>query len=304
MTVLQAWRDGIRRVSRAPAILGGVWLMGALCVLPLAMQTTFPSRPGGPMNIAPITPDTVPWWWFVHIDAAAPLLGFGSAIRTLLLHPVAILNNAGPLMVGPAGLMYLIGWLFLSGGIIDRYARDRPTYAHGFFAAAGVYFFRFLRLGLVVAAVDAAAVSIFSALPMGMWLLLIACNVVFEFAQVRAVVEDRRSMLAALAASLSFIKRNWQGALTIYGLDAALFAAAHAVFFRLAPSEPGSSPSVFAISPQFWLAQLYVLARLWVRLVFWSTETAFFQSRLAHAGYVAAPRVVWPDSPSAEAIQR
>ena len=32
-----------------------------------------------------------------------------------------------------------IGWTFLAGGIIDRYARQRPTRAHGFFAAGGVY---------------------------------------------------------------------------------------------------------------------------------------------------------------------
>ena len=53
----------------------------------------------------------------------------------------------------------------------------------------------------------------------------------------------------------------------------------------------------------FAVGQLYVLARLWVKLVFWASETAFFQSRLAHAGYVNRPEPVWPESPSAEAIQ-
>ena len=32
--------------------------------------------------------------------------------------------------------VYLLLWIFLAGGIIDRYARDRPTRAHGFFARA------------------------------------------------------------------------------------------------------------------------------------------------------------------------
>jgi len=36
--------------------------------------------------------------------------------------------------------------------------------------------------------------------------------------------------------------------------------------------------------------------------VFWASETALFQGRLAHAGYVAAAKPVWPDSPAAEAI--
>jgi hypothetical protein len=53
----------------------------------------------------------------------------------------------------------------------------------------------------------------------------------------------------------------------------------------------------------FLLGQLYVLGRLWVKLVFWASETALFQSRLAHAGYVAAPVAVWPDAPIVESIQ-
>ena len=40
------------------------------------------------------------------------------------------------------------------------------------------------------------------------------------------------------------------------------------------------------------------------RLYFYAVETAYFQSQLAHAGYVAAPAPNWPESPSAEAIGR
>ena len=45
----------------------------------------------------------------------------------------------------------------------------------------------------------------------------------------------------------------------------------------------------------FAIGQLYILGRLWVKLVFWASETALFQSRLAHAGYIARPQPVWPD---------
>ena len=53
----------------------------------------------------------------------------------------------------------------------------------------------------------------------------------------------------------------------------------------------------------FAIGQLYVLARLWVKLVFWASATSLFQARLAHAGYVAAAAPVWPESPSAEALR-
>ena len=50
------------------------------------------------------------------------------------------------------------------------------------------------------------------------------------------------------------------------------------------------------------LGQAYIVARHYLKLVFYASETALFQAELAHAAYTAAPAVVWPDSPAAEAI--
>ena len=49
------------------------------------------------------------------------------------------------------GAGYLLLWLFLTGGILDRYARARPTRSYEFFTACGVYFVRFLRLAPFIA---------------------------------------------------------------------------------------------------------------------------------------------------------
>jgi hypothetical protein len=51
------------------------------------------------------------------------------------------------------------------------------------------------------------------------------------------------------------------------------------------------------------VGELFILARLWTRLLFFASQTAFFQSELAHAEYVAAPLPVWPESPSVEALE-
>jgi hypothetical protein len=37
-------------------------------------------------------------------------------------------------------------------------------------------------------------------------------------------------------------------------------------------------------------------------LALYASGIVLFQSRLAHAGYTAAPPIEWPDSPAAEAI--
>ena len=51
--------------------------------------------------------------------------------------------------IAGATAAWLVLWSFLSGGVLDRYARMRPTRAPGFFAACGTHFWRFLRLGLL-----------------------------------------------------------------------------------------------------------------------------------------------------------
>jgi hypothetical protein len=56
-----------------------------------------------------------------------------------------------------------------------------------------------------------------------------------------------------------------------------------------------------------WLAfaagQIWIVARLLVKLQFLASQTALFQASLAHAAYTAAPTPVWPDSAAAEAIR-
>jgi len=180
-------------------------------------------------------------------------------------------------------------WLFLTGGIIDRYARDHATGSAGFFAACGTFFFRFLRLAVVQAIVYALIFRLLRGRSfdrVGIAALVAAANVIFDYAKVRAVVEDRRSMLGAIGGAFGFLQRNSASALALFAIDFALFLLVMWVFEWA----------------EFAIAQIFLVAVLWVKLLFWASETALFQSRLAHAGYVARSQPSWPDSPAAEAI--
>ena len=90
-----------------------------------------------------------------------------------------------------------------------------------------------------------------------------------------------------------------------------LWAAASALIFatvgmlRLPKAAVLSSPSKkfrVTLPEALPIGQAYVLARLWVKLLFYGSEVAFFQASLAHAGYTASPSRAWPDSPAADAI--
>jgi hypothetical protein len=130
---------------------------------------------------------------------------------------------------------------------------------------------------------------------------LVSFNLWLDYAKVRAVVEDRRSMFGALLAACRFVGRNPARTLGLYAVDSVLFllvVALYAVFASDAGRAGWHMWAALAVS------EVYLLARLWVKLVFWASEVSLFQSLLAHADYAAAPLPVWPESPSAEAIDR
>jgi hypothetical protein len=62
-----------------------------------------------------------------------------------------------------------------------------------------------------------------------------ACTMIFDYAKVRAVVEDRRSMLGAISAAAGFIGRNAGAAIVLFLVNFATFAIAVGLYAVLAP---------------------------------------------------------------------
>lgn len=335
MSPVSALGDGIRRVNRAPAVLAGVWVLTVAVSLPLALglRGMIQQHLGASLAADTAASGVNYEWWQEFSDQAT---GLGVSFRPTIIGFAAVLDNVSgfldnqrrPVVVVGAAAAYVVLWIFLAGGIIDRYARDRATRSHGFFAASGVFFFRFLRLAAVMwlvyallfgvlhpwlfgeavygrltrdLTVERTAFFINLALYAMFALPVAAANLIFDYTKVRAVVEDRRSMLGAVGAALGFIRRNAGAAALLYFLDVLLFVVAVLLYALVAPGAGGAGPSIWI---GLAIGQIYILARLWVKLVFWASETALFQGRLAHAGYVAAPKRSWPDSPAAEAITR
>jgi hypothetical protein len=330
---MSALGDGIRRVNRAPALLVGVWAATLLVSLPLAaaMRGMLAQHLGQSLA-ADTEVSGVNYDWMQEFSDQAS--GIGVTFKPTIVGFAAVLDNLSafmdrtsrPTVIVAAAAIYVLLWLFLAGGIIDRYARDRATRAHGFFAASGVFFFRFLRLAAAQAAVygflfgvmhpwlfdrlyprmihevsvERTAFLARLALYLGFGVLVAAAALIFDYAKVRAVVEDRRSMLGALNAAVGFIGRNSAAAVGLFAADFLLFAIVIAAYAIVAP---GAAGGVLRTWIAFALGQAYIVARLWVKLVFWASETSLFQSRLAHAGYTARAEPAWPDSPAADAIR-
>jgi hypothetical protein len=179
---------------------------------------------------------------------------------------------------------------------MDRLARNRATATFGFFGASGMFAFRFLRLGLIALPVYMGLLWLSTMLPVDRLItaivfgvLVFLVHLLFDYARVRMVVEDRRSAIGAVSAALRFVRRHPGAALTLVAVNASLAAA---TWWLAASFSIGLSAALYA----------YLLARALLRLIFIASLIALFQARLAHAGYTARPLATWPDSPAAEAI--
>ncbi len=328
-SVIGAVLEGWRRVLRAPLLTLGVLLLTLLTAAPLAyvMRDAIETQLGASLESERALQGWDREWVSDFTNQAQGLaktftheiLGFGGTLAAMsrLIDATAL----PPSLLGVVAV-YVAIWIFLSGGILDRVARGRAVRTSAFFAACGVYFFRFLRVGVLIGsgywalfywlhpflfttlynrwttdlAVEAPGIAIRAALYAVFLVALMIVSLIADFAKVRMVVEDRRSAISAIGASTRFIRRRAGRVIGLYGLNALVFLVLARLWMQTAPSATASD----------WLAllggQLFVLARIWAKLAFMASEVAFFQGELAHANFTAAPEPGWPDSPAVEAI--
>jgi len=328
--VLGAFLEGWRRVLGAPAMTLSILVLTFLSAAPLAyvLRGQIDAQLGSTLRSERL----LGGWdaeWASDFAGTAPgigrtltheILGFGGTLSALSR---LVDRQPVPPAIAAAIAVYIALWVFLSGGVIDRLARARPVRASVFFAACGVYFVRFLRLAIVIGAcywtlfrwlhpwlfvtiynrwtrdltLEHQGLAIRALLYAVFLGTLALVNVIADFAKVRSVVEDRRSMVGALGAAIRFVRRRPVRVLGLYLVNIVALLVIARLWLQTAPS--AAAPTWLALLA----AQMYLLLRIWGKLAFIASEVAFFQGELAHASFTAAPEPVWPDSPGVEAIR-
>jgi hypothetical protein len=330
-TVIGAWLEGWRRVLGAPALTLGVMASTIAVAAPLAY--TLRRMLAEHLGRSQEAEAALGGWhagWAAEFGATAPglgrtftheILGFGGTLATF--SGLVDREPLTPALLGGIG-WYLALWVFLSGGIIDRLARSRPIRTAAFFAACGVYFVRFLRLAALIGPLywalfawlhpwlfesvygrlvrdltsEPLVVAVRASLYVVFVVLLSAIGALADFAKVRAVVEDRRSMIGAVAASWRFVRRRLPRVAGLYAVNGLTLYVILRLWLQIAP--PASASPWLALL----VGQLYLLVRLSAKLAFLSSEVVFFQGDLAHAQYVAARPYEWPESAGEDALRR
>ncbi len=269
------------------------------------------------------------WWEEFSAQSGSPssfsptIIGGAAPVST---YADLLDGNGPPVEVLGALALGLLVWMFLSGGLLDRYARRRRMGARGFFGACGVFFFRFLRLGLLAGLAYALLLGpvhewlfdtvypwmtretsvertafLWRVIFYAIWLApVLLVNLVVDYAKVRAVVEDRHSVIGAVVAASRFVVRHPAAVAAVYGVNAVIAAAVLLAYILIAPEGRGGDWRLVSVLA---VGGAYLLARLAVRLAFLTSAMALLERTFAHAEYTAPPLPVWPDSPAAEAIE-
>jgi hypothetical protein len=202
-----------------------------------------------------------------------------------------------------AGAFYLLLHVFLAGGMLSfLYSDQRFPFWARFGSACGAHFGRFFRLLLIslvfyglVFWIDGllfAMVDRFSdggrLQPQAWWghlirsvitvILFFGVSLLFDYAKVRTVVRDSRSMIIETARSLGFVLRNAVRVVPLYLLLALVAAVLMAAYWGLARALGGAGLGILAL---FIVQQIYVASRIWLRLATWGSAMSLYQGLMA-----------------------
>ena len=201
------------------------------------------------------------------------------------------------------GGLYVFLQTFLLAAAVGSFALDpKGTSTREFFRNGATFFGRFFRLSVLALLtfwlIDSWIIGPLTSLVDGIvegaltdreafywnfsrYLLLLVIfmvvNMLFDYAKIKAAVEDRTSMVLSLFSGISFCKRYFLPAFSLYLVIAAVGVVGVLVYTGVEHLLPQQTwiPILLAI---FW-QQLYVIARLTIKLFFYTSQIRFFLDR-------------------------
>jgi hypothetical protein len=198
-------------------------------------------------------------------------------------------------------LLFILFWIFLSGGIIGRLASGERATLESFFTDAGRLFLRFLAILLIsIPAYAIAFGGVFTIvrIPLKIWarhasselpvllasvieaiLLLLILSIVqmfIDYVKVRTVLGCVTSPLRALEETLDFLGGKFFRAWLLYLLVSCFSVAAATVFLTISQILPESLSGTPALG--FIWAQAYIVLRIALKALCYATEIQFMRS--------------------------
>ena len=311
MHIGQSLKTGFSRVNQFPGILFWLYLASVLLSLPLAAVIFVDVEQSiGHSLIHRELSEGFDMDWYREFELGRS--GVGGSFGPQVIGVLAPLTNFEMLLDGAlfgqeksiliCGLLFLLVWVLLGGGIIDHYAGADKSFSVGKLLSLGSrFFFRLARLvALAVVAYWAASRWIADALQG--WLehatldattetevalldllayclfafVLVLLGVVFDYAKISLVLERRRSVLVALVRGFGMVRRHPVQTVGLY-LILALFGFLLVSFYGLIAPGPGQS-NLTTVTFAFVIGQLYLLGRMFIKLWLLSSQISLYRT--------------------------
>jgi hypothetical protein len=195
------------------------------------------------------------------------------------------------------GIIFLFLYIFLNGGLIGRIADEREIVNfEKFFSDCGKYFFRFFRvfiislfgyaLVVIIQRFIGSLFKIWTKNASSEWPLIISSNLkflillllfsivrmYFDYVRIRLVVEDSKRTVLTSILNLAFIGKRFIKAWILYLLVGIIGLIIGLIYLGISRIMPSSGYLVMAV---FIWQQIYIFSRMWVKLLFFSTEYQF-----------------------------
>ena len=300
---------GIRMLMRERWLVVGLWLVNVAFALPAAWVVTDALEASiGGSRVHESLRDGFDMGWFGEFEArtaglaatfSPTLSGGGAFLDNMEAWVSGSLFTRFPLVLGIAA-GYVVVWLVLLGGVLDRFAGDDEDRSLArLFGAGGHTLLRFVRLALMSAALYALIYLIQRALfgrlenwsrdTTSEWpvlllslavylataLQLLFVQICFGYAKVATVVDERRSMVLAAVRGFAFVLLHPRQTL---GLASSILGAMGLLLALYAWLAPGSGQaSVVTIVAAFAVGQIVLLIRLGGRLTHLAGQTVLYR---------------------------
>lgn len=306
MKILQAVQEGLRRVGRAKRVIFWIYLFNLVAALIPALALAGLMRESlGQSLAAEELRQGFSSAWYAEFRVEAR--GLAATFDPSVVGMGALLNGLDAFITGSmfrdfagivgVGVLYLLGWTFFAGGVLHLYSSNEAPSRENFLAACARYFPRFLRLAVFAGIlyyliyayvlsglgefVSARLRDIIDERIAFLWtaakylvvaVLLVCVNLVFDYARIATVLENRRSMLLATLRALRLVGAHPLRTAGLY-LLVALIGLLFLGVYSLLPEKPWEQ-TWRGVTVTFLAGQLYIVSRIWTRLLFYAGQSA------------------------------
>jgi len=209
---------------------------------------------------------------------------------------LGMLVTAGLVLV----VLFFLASIFVNGGILQTlvHRRDQEGFAQVFFAGGGKFYGRFFRLSIFSLILWIPSIILYLLINgfLGIFtmnslneqgsfyaaLLRIAIALFFvflikmimDYARIRIVTQDSRAVLPSLLEAAGFVFRKLGKTLALYYLLGLTGVAAFLIYWGIRSTfSAGSSGTIWL---GFFISQLFIASRGWLRIAFQAGQLRFF----------------------------